>query len=156
MQYLFEKDDAEDTTQIQKSNNMNSILQVFIGDEMGNLIEETTDSIVKYMSVEISHKIISVLVFFVLFAVIRLLLYIVRSYIELVANLPIIRVINGSGGMIYGIIRGFLVIYIVFAILSLLMPIVGDTIIITAIQNASIGSKMFNNNVILNLIFKFL
>lgn len=156
LQYLFENKNVQDTTQIQKSNNMNSILQVFIGDEMGTLIEETTDSVVNYMSVEISHKIISVLVFFGLFAIIRLLLYIVRSYIELVANLPIIRVVNGSGGMIYGVIRGFFVIYVVFACLSLLMPIVGDTIIITAIQKASIGSKMFNNNILLNLIFKFL
>lgn len=155
LQYLFEKDDTESSEQTQ-DNNMASILQVFIGDEMETLIEETTDSVVEYVSIQVSHKIISVAVFFVLFAVIRLLLYIVRSYIELVANLPIIRVFNGSGGMIYGVVRGFLLIYTIFAILSLIMPIVGDTILMTAIQNAPIGSKMFQNNIILNFIFKFL
>lgn len=132
------------------------MLKVFIGDEMGNLIEETTDSVVQYMSVQISHKIISVIVFFALFTIIRLLLYIIRNYIELVANLPIIRVVNGSGGMVYGVIRGFFIIYITFALLSLIMPIVGNTIITEAIQKSLIGSKMFNHNIILNLIFKFL
>lgn len=153
LQFLFEKDEPEE---IQNNHTINSMLKVFIGDEMGNLIEETTDSMVQYMSVQISHKIISVIVFFALFTIIRLLLYIIRNYIELVANLPIIRVVNGSGGMVYGVIRGFFIIYVTFALLSLIMPIVGNTIITTAIQKSLIGSKMFNHNIILNLIFKFL
>lgn len=151
--YLFEKENIENAEQLEENNNMSSILKIFIGDEIGSLLEETTDSIVTYVSVEISHKVISVVVFFGLFAIIRLLLYIVRNYIELVANLPIIRIFNGSGGMIYGIIKGFLIIYVTFAILSLMMPIINDTVIIGAIQNAPIGSKMFNNNIILNIIF---
>lgn len=156
LQGLFEKENIQNTQELQKNNSMNSILEVLIGDEMGNLVEETADNVVQYMSIQISHKVISILVFFALFAIIRLLLYMLRNYIELVANLPIIRVINGSGGMIYGVIRGFLIIYVTFAILSLMIPIIGNTIIMTAIQNALIGSKMFNNNIILNLIFKFL
>lgn len=154
--YLFEKNNVENTEQLQKNDDMSSILKVFIGNKMGELIEETKDSVIQYLSVEISHKIIKVLTVFILFAVIRLMLYILRSYIEIIGDLPIIRVFNGSGGMIYGIIRGFLVIYVTLAFISLIMPIISDTIIITAIQNAPIGSKMFNNNILLNLIVKFL
>ncbi len=156
LQYLFEKDNVQDTQELQNNKNVNGIFKIFIGEEIGNLVEETTDSIIQYISIQMSHKVISVLIFFGLFTIIRLLLYIVRSYIELVANLPIIRVINGSGGMIYGVIRGFFIIYIIFAVISLMMPILSNTIILTAIQNAPIGSKMFNHNIILNLIFKFL
>lgn len=154
--YLFEKNNIENPEQLQENNNMNSILKVFIGNEMGTLIEETKDSVVHYLSVEMSHKVISVLVFFVLFSGIRLLLYVIRSYIQMVTELPIVRVFNGTGGMIYGVLRGFLIIYVMFALLLVIMPIISDTIIITAVQNAPIGSKMFNNNIILNLIFKFL
>ncbi len=156
LQYLFEKDNVQNTQELQNNKNVNGIFKIFIGEEIGNLVEETTDSIIQYISIQMSHKVISVLIFFGLFTIIRLLLYIVRSYIELVANLPIIRVINGSGGMIYGVIRGFFMIYIIFAVISLMMPILSNTIILTAIQNAPIGSKMFNHNIILNLIFKFL
>lgn len=154
--YLFEKNNIENTEQLQENNNMNSILKVFIGNEMGTLIEETKDSVIHYLSIEISHKVISVLVFFILFAGVRLLIYVLRNYIQMVAELPIVRVFNGTGGMIYGMIRGFFIIYVMFALLLLVMPIISDTIIITAIQKAPIGSKMFNNNIILNLIFKFL
>lgn len=156
LQYLFEKENVGNTEQLQKNDDITNLFNVFIGDEMGSIIQETTDSVTQYLSQQITYKIISVLVFFVLFAVIRLLLYVLKNYVELVANLPIIRVLNGSGGMIYGIIKGFLVIYGLFAILSLLLPIIGNNIIITAIQSALIGSKMFNHNIILNLIFKFL
>ena len=152
VQSLFEKENIENTQELQN----NHILKVLIGDKMGNLIEETTDNIVQYMSVEIAHKVINVIVFFALFIIIRLLLFMIRSYIELIANLPIIRIINHSGGMIYGIIKGFLLIYVIFAILSLIIPIIGDTSITVAIQNAPIGGKMFNHNILLNLIFKFL
>ncbi len=156
LEYLFEKENVETTEQLQQSNDMNSILKIFVGNDMGTLIEDTTDSVVQYLSTQISHKIISVLVFFILFAVIRLLLYTLRNYVELVANLPIIRVFNGSGGMIYGVIKGFLIIYTTFAVLSLILPIINHTIIIDAIQKAPIASKMFNHNIILNLIFKFI
>lgn len=156
VEYLFEKDNIENKEQAQNSEGMMSILQVFVGDETGELINETKDSVVQYLSVQISHKVISVIVFFALFAIIRLLLYVLRSYVEMVANLPIVRVFNGSGGMIYGILKGFLIIYAFFAIISLIMPIITETGIMVAIQNAPIGSKMFNNNIILNLIFKFL
>jgi uncharacterized membrane protein required for colicin V production len=156
LQYLFEKDNIEDSEQLQNSDSMNSILKVFIGDKISDVIQQTTNSITKYLSVQITHKVISILVFFILFAIIRLILYTVKNYVELVANLPIIRIFNGSGGMIYGIIKGFLIIYVIFAIISIIMPIINDTIIMTAIQNAPIGSKMFNNNIILKLIFKFL
>lgn len=154
--YLFEKEnvDINNIEQIQKNKEIYGILNVFIGDELGNLIQDTTNNLIKYFSVQISHKVIKVLTFFILFAVIRLFLYVIRNYIEMVANIPIIRVFNGVGGMIYGILRGFLIIYVTLAILSLIMPIISDTLIITSIQNAPIGSKMFNNNILLNLIIK--
>lgn len=152
LQFLFE-DENEAT---EDNNAMMSILKVFIGDEMGNLIEETTDNVVDYLSIELSHKIISIFIFFALFAIIRLFLYVLRNYIEMVVNLPIVRVFNGSGGMIYGIIRGFFIIYVAFAFLTLLLSIIGNNVIITAIQNAPIGHKMFNNNILLNAICKFL
>lgn len=156
LQYLLEGDQTQTTEQLPEDNNVTSILQVFISEDIGEMIHETTDSVVKYISVEISHKIISVVTFFVLYAVIRLLLYILKNYAELIAKLPIIRLVDGSGGMIYGIIKGFLIIYAIFAIISIILPMVNESILITSIQSALVGSKMFHNNIILNLIFKFL
>lgn len=155
LEYLFETESSQ-ISEKDNANGMNSILKIFIGQDLGQMIETATDSITESLSTQISYKIISVLTFFVLFVIIRLLLYMIKNYIDLVANLPIIRVLNGSGGMIFGIIKGFFTIYAVFAIISLVVPIVNGTIIIDSIQNSLIGSQMFNNNILLNIIFKFL
>lgn len=94
LQYLFETNESQAP---QPNNNLMNTFNVLIGDEMGNLIQDTTDSVAQYVSVQISHKIISVIVFFALFAIIRLALYVLRNYVELIGDLPIIRVFNGSG-----------------------------------------------------------
>lgn len=155
VKYLFEKNgvESDNVEDLKENDNMYKILGVFIGEELGDQIQETKNSVINYVSTEISHKIVKTLTFFILFAVIRLLLYVFRSYMEMLASIPIVRIFNGTGGMLYGIIRGFFLIYAVFAILTIIMPIISETIIITSIQNAPIGSKMFNNNIILNWIF---
>jgi len=156
LQYLFEENNIENVEQMQENENMNSILNVFVGDEVGNLLNETKEGVIKFLSVQISQKVVSLFVFFALFAIIRLLIYVIRRYIQMVAELPIIRVVNGTAGMIYGIIRGFVIIYAFFVFISMVMPIISDTIVVTAIQNAPIGSKMFNNNILSTLIIRYL
>ena len=153
---VFPSEQASTVPVQQEDDNRMNLLKQFIGDDMGSLVQETTETVIQSVSSQVAYKIMSVIVFFALFALIRLVLYVLKNYVELVANLPIIRVINGSGGMIYGIIKGFLLIYVLFAILTLIMPIMDETSIITAIQSAPIGGKMFENNILLNLIFKFL
>lgn len=137
----------------EKANNM---LAMFLEKDINEMVQNTTDSIVANASRQIAYKIVSGAVFLILFAVIRLALYLLKNYADFLANLPFIRVINSSGGMIYGVIKGFLLVYVVFAIISFMMPMIGDTVIVQAINEAWIGSKMFQSNIILNVIFKFL
>lgn len=155
LESLGVNDDTENAENKHDEGLINS-LQIFVGDQVGGVIEEAKDAVVKSVSKQLSQKVIGIITFFALFAIIRLLLYVLKNYVELVANLPIIRIFNGSGGMIYGIVKGFLIIYVFFAIISFVAPMINQTGIVVAIQNAQIGSKMFNNNIILNFIFKFL
>lgn len=156
LQGVFENKNRETTEQLPENSNINSMIEIFIGENTENRIEDATDNIINDVAVQISHKIISVMVFFMLFTAIRLGLYVLRNSVEWIANLPIIGTINHSGGMIYGVIKGFLVVYILLAILSVILPVVNSTSLIAMIQSAPIGSKMFQNNIILNVIFRFL
>ena len=156
IEILFENSTAQTVEQLPNDNSMVSMLKVFIGDELGTVVEQATNSIVQTVSHEVTYKIISTVVFFALFAIIRLIIYVLRSYMEWIADLPILDIINGTGGMIYGVLKGFFIIYVALALISLFMPIFGDTVILSAIENSIFGSRMFNNNILLNLIFKFL
>ena len=139
---------------VQNSADIMNILKIFIGDELGTIMQQASNNIVQTLSHEITYKIISIVVFFGLFAIIRLLLFILRGYMEWVADLPFLDIINSAGGMIYGVISGIFLIYMVLAIISLLMPVYGNTSIVIAIQESILGSRMFNNNILLGMIFK--
>ena len=62
--------------------------------------------------------------FLILFMLSRFLLLFIKFAAELVANLPIIKMFNKSGGLIYGIVKGFLMVYLILAIFSLISPII--------------------------------
>ena len=156
LQEVFEKENVQTPEQGAQNETLGPILQVFIGDDLQHLVEDTTDHLIKNMAIQITHRIISILVFFALFTTIRLLLLLFRNAVDVIANLPVIHLLNASGGMIYGIIKSFLIIYTIFAIISLILPNISQTAFIQAIENAPIASKMFHHNVILNVIFKFL
>ena len=40
----------------QKNDNIDGTLKMFIGDEMGDLVQETTDSAIIYVSIRITYK----------------------------------------------------------------------------------------------------
>lgn len=131
-------------------------LRFFLGKELTPILEQTSTDIVQTISHEVTQKIISVIVFFALFVIIKLILFILRTYLEWIADLPLLDVINSTGGMVYGIISGMFLIYVGLGIISLFIPIQGDTLIVKAIEESMIGSRMFNNNILLGFIFKFL
>ena len=143
------------TNKASDNNTIMGILKSYTGDKIGNAIEQTTSNIAKTVSHEVTYKIISIFSFIILFAVIRLFLFALRNYIVWVAELPLINILNGFGGIIYGVIKGVLLVYVGLAVASLLLPIYGDTSIILAIRASHLGSIMFDNNIILNLIFKY-
>ena len=75
----------------------------------------------------------------------------IRFAAELIANLPIISLFNKSGGLIYGILKGFITAYLILAIFSLISPFISELGIISAIEDSRIGATMYNNNIILNI-----
>ena len=107
-----------------------------------------------YISTELSYGIVRFLTMIFIFVVSKFVLLFVKFIAEILASLPIIRTFNKSGGLIYGLLKGLLIIYIILGLLSLISPIINTWGIISSINNSFIGSKMYNNNVIISLISK--
>ena len=109
---------------------------------------------VGYVSLNLAYFMIRVGTMLALLIISRFFLIFVRFAAELIGNLPIIKMFNKSGGLIYGILKGVLTIYIILAVFSVISPLIANWGITSAIQDSSFGSKMYNNNIILNLIIK--
>lgn len=125
-----------------------------INDFVKEALQKNVANAVGYAAVELSHFMIRVGTMLILLIVSRFFLLFIRFAAELIANLPFIKLFNKSGGLIYGVIKGFLVIYLILAVFSVISPLISSWGIIDAIQDSTLGSKMYNNNIIVNIITK--
>lgn len=115
-------------------------------------LNESSADPVGYVSLNLAYFMIRVGTMLALLIISRFFLLFIRFAAELIGNLPIIKMFNKSGGLIYGILKGFITIYVILAVFSVVSPFIEGWGITSAIQDSTWGSKMYNNNIILNLI----
>ena len=111
-------------------------------------------NVVGYVSGQLAKMMIYTGTMLALFIISRTLLVIVRFVAELIGNLPIIKMFNKSGGLIFGVIKGFIIAYAILAVLSVISPLISQIGIISAVEDSTFGSAMYNNNILLKLFFK--
>lgn len=138
----------EETTAM--SEGVVNILNSFVSEAL----DKSVSNVVGYVSTNIAVGMIRIGSMLVLLMVSRCLLLFIRFAAELIGNLPFIKMFNKSGGLIYGVLKGFLTVYIILAVFAVASPLIQDWGVIDSIQDSTFGSKMYNNNVITNLVLK--
>ena len=136
----------------EQSNISTSVVEL-INSFVTEALNRAESDVVGYVSNQLARMMIYTGTMLLLFIVSRALLVLVRFVAELIGNLPIIKMFNKSGGLIFGVIKGFVIAYAILAILSVLSPIISQFGIISAIHDSTFGSAMYNNNIFLNLFF---
>ena len=126
----------------------------FIGQYITTPITDTTNNVVEETAKVISEKIVAIGVAIVLFIIVRLALILLKFIAEAIAKLPIIKQCNKAGGLVYGAIRGMFMIYTFLAILFLIMSVNNSGTIAKMINSSIISKILYENNLILNIIFK--
>lgn len=84
---------------------------------------------------------------------IRIALRFVNSLANVITKLPIINQVDKMGGVIYGLLRGLLIVYIVLLLVSVVGKINPENGLYQNIENSSLGKTMYENNV-LNIFFE--
>ena len=111
-------------------------------------------STLTYVSTELSYAIVRFISMVLVFVIAKFALLFVKFFAEILASLPIISTFNKSGGLIYGLLKGLLIVYVILAIFSILSPMISSWGLISSINDALIGSKMYKHNIIINFISK--
>ena len=146
-------DDLEEGNTIDEedSNISNSVIKLING-YIDEAKEEGSENITKYVSDEISYIAVSAIVILGIFIFARVVSILLKFILEVIVSIPIFGTVNKIGGIAYGVIRAFLIVYIILAIISLLSPTLANTEVISMIKSSNIGSIFYNDNVILNFI----
>jgi len=121
--------------------------------------EETTNIISNYYKTvktssipiianSIAKTIIQIACIIAVFLITSIILFFIRLSGDFVAKLPLIKQVNDILGTIYGLLKGILFVYGLFAIINLLAPIVDISNILNIINSSIISNIMYNNNII--------
>lgn len=140
---------TEETGQQKEAENMPDMIM--------NYIEERTNEVknigVEAAAASLSQLSIKTLSFIGIFIVAKIVLAFFSKIADLIAKLPILKQFNKAGGLLIGILKGLIIVYIILAILLLVMPLFGNAGIYEAINESFIGNIMYNNNILLRIIF---
>lgn len=125
----------------------------YINDGIENTIEQAGENVAKVISKDLSQSIIQIIVIVVVFVITRVLLIFAKVILEAVSELPIVKQFNEMGGIIYGVLRGGIIIFAILAIASFILPMINQTAILGCIDNSILTKFLYNHNIILMLFF---
>ena len=118
-----------------------------------SLIESAKNGMLPEASRTLAINIIYGITMILLFAIARICLIFVSGIANAIAKLPILKQFNKLGGIIYGLLRGFLIVYVILMLMNLVIAISPKSSINQMINDSYIAKTMANYN-ILNVFFK--
>lgn len=112
---------------------------------------ESGETTVNELAKNVTEKIIYGVVFIVLFVVLKIALKFVTLLTDLITKLPVIKQFDKTGGIVYGVAKGFIIVTVIFAVISLISPML-DAKYINAINNSYLSAMLYNHNLLIGLI----
>lgn len=144
--------------QTESSDQKNTTVPEAIIDSMDKDIKDATtnaeNAVVEDSANRVTTSIINIIAGIAIFIIARIILLIVSVLIKGITQLPIIKQVDKIGGLAYGFLEGFLIIYICLGILSFATILFPKNIIAEAVNKSAIGNTLYNNNIILKTFIK--
>lgn len=138
--------------QIKQNENMPEAITEYIGQKIELAADEAKTSVADSTSREVAETIVKAGTWIILFIIARILLIFLKFITALIAKLPLIKQFDKLGGITYGVLEGIIIVYLLLALISFVGPIF-DSSFIHSINESYIGKMMYNNNLLLKIIF---
>ena len=124
-----------------------------ISKTLPSFVLKNSNNTVKSIAESMSRALIEIGCLLLIYIVVKIVLRLIIVVVDLIAKLPVLKQFNEFGGLVFGIIEGFIFVFTILAFVSLLLPLLNNSEqILSAIDGSIIGSIMFNNNILLKLI----
>ena len=147
------KDDVEETGKVKEDNNLPKAMVEYINKSIESAVNEAKENVIEIAAEGIASTTINVGVAILLFIIVRIALIFVSALSKIITDLPIIKQFDKAGGILYGLFKACVIIFVILALISLISPMIEKTGIIVAINKSFIGSILYNNNILLKIIF---
>ena len=142
------KDEAE----TKQEENMPTVITDYINQQIDEASNTVKENVVNSTAKDVSQTIVRAGTWIVLFIISRIALIVLKYITALIAKLPVIKQFDKLGGIIYGVLEGLVITYFALALISFITPMTRGNLS-NDINKSYIGSSMYNNNLLLKIIF---
>lgn len=119
------------------------------GNEITNgLIESAKEGVLPSASRSIAINAIYAITMIILFVIARILLILINLIADTIAKLPIINQFNKAGGILYGLLRGLLITYLIVMIINLIIVFNPNGEFSNAIQQTFLTKTISEYNIL--------
>lgn len=125
--------------------------EIDLSESLPTIILKNSENTVQSIAKSCSNTLIETACLVLIFIIAKIVLKFVTALADLIAKLPILKQFNKLGGTIYGIIEGLFIVFLGFAVISLIAPML-DVSVLEAINSSTLGSICYNNNILLKII----
>lgn len=146
---IVETLNKNETVQSEENKKENTNLIQNIEDNIKKQADQAKNEIIEQTANEATQTVVYAGSLLVLFVGARIALMIISIFVKQVTKLPIIKQVDKTGGIIYGLVEGIVIVYVVLAVISLLSVVISNNVVATAVEDSYIGSLLYNNNIIL-------
>lgn len=152
IQETLESKNFENTNQTEE-NNMPAIITEYVVEQIQNVTAEAQNEVASIVAINLTQTVINGIAFIGIFIVAKIALLFLKFLAEAIAEIPLIKQFNELGGVIYGVLKGFFIVYLFFAIVSLLAPVINMAGFLDIINASYLGNMLYDNNLLLRLLF---
>lgn len=116
-------------------------------------IEEIKNNAKEEIAYQASELIMNLLSLIIIYVIVKITLLVAMIVLNGIMQIPVLKQLNEILGMAFGAIIGFTQVYIAFAVITFISSVCDIAVVIEMIKVSSFASVLFENNVIINLLF---
>lgn len=125
-----------------------------ITQNMQKSIDAASENAERQIAETVASSAMKIVALLLIFLASRILIFVLMTLINFLTRLPLIGWSDGLMGALFGVFRGMLIIYIIFAVIALIASFSPDNFWAVAINHSKFAKLMYNDNVLLDFIFK--
>ena len=142
--------EKENKTEIEKEENNNTFIKKYVYGIISEKTNEAKNKAIETVADTVSVKAVEILTAVVLYIAIRIIIIFLSFLSDSIAKIPIIKQFNEVGGIIYGLLKSIIIVYLLLTIIFIINSIKGSGPVGVAIEDSYITKYLYNNNVIVN------
>ena len=133
---------TEKTSTPEEKSSLPQVIVDYIDETMAQSVNEAKEVAIENTAQSVTNLIVNAGVWIAVFIIARILLIFIRFITALIAKLPVIKQFDKLGGILYGILEAFVILYVLLAIISFIAPMINNAEFIDALNKSFIGSML--------------